>query len=93
MTILLDQDIMQLWALMVMVTGTSLHRSRFLNGMIRVAEVGRNPQNHTPIFVQGELNYQLYRKASSVDVAMPISIRSKHGGRLSNGKDALNECM
>ncbi|KAH8556583.1 Rap1-interacting factor 1 N terminal-domain-containing protein [Umbelopsis sp. PMI_123] len=33
-----DHDIMQIWALMIMVMGTNLHRSRFLNGMIRVAE-------------------------------------------------------
>ncbi|KAI8583071.1 hypothetical protein K450DRAFT_224078 [Umbelopsis ramanniana AG] len=33
-----DHDIMQIWALMIMVMGTNLHRSRYLNGMIRVAE-------------------------------------------------------
>lgn len=76
-----DQDTMQIWALMVMIMGSSLHRSRFLNGMIRVAEVSLVESFNPGIAkIQTHLFDHAYRKAFNVGGAMPMSIPLKPGG-------------
>ncbi|KAG2188477.1 hypothetical protein INT44_001230 [Umbelopsis vinacea] len=75
-----DHDIMQIWALMIMVMGTNLHRSRFLNGMIRVAEVSFCRRQIGVNLFRTDPEIACHRKVSNVGGAMLISTLLRLGG-------------